>query len=259
MIEPIYGFTIPLFSAHIIVDFLIYPDEAIKRKGLFLSLLKHSILIAIFSYILLGKVNAWAMVLVITLLHATIDFMKVRLSQHLFKAFLFDQGIHVAVIILLTYFVNSNYYFTESSIWYSYFGTRSYALLVFIMGVFLCTHVGGIIVGIAVQPLLAQLEQKGDDLQRKSPDLSEVHARGLRDAGKIIGYLERSLIYLFVLVDQPSAIGFLIAAKSIFRFGEIRERSNRMEAEYIIIGTLLSFLYGLIVSYSVQAILLSLS
>jgi ABC-type proline/glycine betaine transport system permease subunit len=83
-------------------------------------------------------------------------------------------------------------------------------------------------------------------------------ARKLKDGGKIIGYLERSLIYLFVLVDQPSAIGFLIAAKSVFRFGEIRQGTNRMEAEYILIGTLLSFLFGLVVSFSVQKLLLLL-
>ena len=52
-----------------------------------------------------------------------------------------------------------------------------------------------------------------------------------------------------MLVDQPSAIGFLIAAKSVFRFGELRERSNRMEAEYIIIGTMMSFIWGLSVAY----------
>lgn len=62
----------------------------------------------------------------------------------------------------------------------------------------------------------------------------------------MIGQLERALIFVFVLVQQFSAIGFLIAAKSIFRFGELRDRSNRMEAEYIIIGTLISFLWAIV-------------
>ena len=81
------------------------------------------------------------------------------------------------------------------------------------------------------------------------------HARGLKDAEKIIGYPERSLIFLFILVDQPSVVGFLIAAQSVFRFGEIRERNNRMVAKHIIIGTLPSFLYGLAVSSLVKEIL----
>jgi len=33
----------------------------------------------------------------------------------------------------------------------------------------------------------------------------------------------------------------LIAAKSVFRFGDLRESKNRKLTEYILIGTLLSF------------------
>ena len=56
-------------------------------------------------------------------------------------------------------------------------------------------------------------------------------------------------------MDQPSGVGFLIAAKSLLRFGEVREGANRMEAEYIIIGTLASFLFGLIIAYGTRWIL----
>ena len=66
----------------------------------------------------------------------------------------------------------------------------------------------------------------------------------IKEGGKIIGYLERSLIFLFILVDYPAGIGFLIAAKSIFRFGELTSPDRRKQAEYIIIGTLLSILFG---------------
>jgi uncharacterized membrane protein (DUF485 family) len=44
----------------------------------------------------------------------------------------------------------------------------------------------------------------------------------------------------------------LITAKSIFRFGEIKERQNRLEAEYIIIGTLMSFGYAIFIAYATQ-------
>ena len=68
------------------------------------------------------------------------------------------------------------------------------------------------------------------------------------NGGRIIGQLERFLIYLFVLSGQPTGVGFLVAAKSVFRFGELSEHHNRLEAEYITIGTLLSFGWGLGVS-----------
>jgi len=69
------------------------------------------------------------------------------------------------------------------------------------------------------------------------------------------GELERFLIYLFVLSDQLGAVGFLVAAKSIFRFGELRDHANRLEAEYITIGTLLSFAWGLTASVLTRLLL----
>jgi hypothetical protein len=44
----------------------------------------------------------------------------------------------------------------------------------------------------------------------------------------------------------------LITAKSILRFGEIKDRRNRLEAEYIIIGTSMSFGYGMFIAYLTQ-------
>jgi hypothetical protein len=47
----------------------------------------------------------------------------------------------------------------------------------------------------------------------------------------------------------------LIAAKSILRFGEIKDNENRKQAEYIIIGTFASFLYAIVVSLAVRSLL----
>jgi hypothetical protein len=51
------------------------------------------------------------------------------------------------------------------------------------------------------------------------------------------------------------AIGFLLAAKSIFRFGDLKEAKDRKLTEYVLIGTLLSFgialLIGLLVKISI--------
>jgi hypothetical protein len=55
--------------------------------------------------------------------------------------------------------------------------------------------------------------------------------------GRVIGLLERVLIYAFVLSGQFGAIGFTLAAKGFTRFKELE---NRGFAEYVLIGTLLS-------------------
>lgn len=70
---------------------------------------------------------------------------------------------------------------------------------------------------------------------------------GLAKAGLWIGRLERVLILTFVLLNRYEAIGFLIAAKSIFRFGEITRPEHRKVAEYILIGTLISVVIAIFV------------
>ena len=63
-------------------------------------------------------------------------------------------------------------------------------------------------------------------------------------SGKLIGYLERGLILIFVIFSKYEAIGFLIAAKSILRFGEAS--SGTEKSEYVLAGTLLSLAFALL-------------
>lgn len=71
--------------------------------------------------------------------------------------------------------------------------------------------------------------------------------KGLKDGGLWIGYIERFLILTFVLMSYYEGIGFLLAAKSIFRFGELKNEPEIKRAEYILIGTLLSFVLAICV------------
>lgn len=83
----------------------------------------------------------------------------------------------------------------------------------------------------------------------------DVSAQGLPNGGRMIGRLERLLIFLFVLIGAPTAIGFLVTAKSILRFGEIKDRESHRMAEYIIIGTLMSFGFAIVSAYLVRLVL----
>ena len=78
-------------------------------------------------------------------------------------------------------------------------------------------------------------------------ELDKSHFQGLEKAGLWIGRLERILILTFVLLNRYEAIGFLIAAKSIFRFSEIKSSNHRKEAEYILVGTMLSFVTAILI------------
>ncbi len=69
----------------------------------------------------------------------------------------------------------------------------------------------------------------------------------------MVGIVERIIILIFVLQNQYSAIGLLIAAKGIIRFNE-KDRQE-IKTEYLVIGTLLSMgiaiVTGLLIKYSV--------
>ena len=62
-------------------------------------------------------------------------------------------------------------------------------------------------------------------------------------SGELIGWLERGLILLFVILSQYEAIGFLVAAKSILRFNEASKGDEK--SEYVLTGTLLSLAIAL--------------
>lgn len=85
-----------------------------------------------------------------------------------------------------------------------------------------------------------------------TPWLASVSSEGsLKKAGTLIGYLERALILTFVLLEQWEAIGFLLTAKSILRFNDIKGDEQRSLSEYVLLGTLVSFAVSIAVGLTV--------
>ena len=70
----------------------------------------------------------------------------------------------------------------------------------------------------------------------------------LPNAGKLIGIVERLLSFVFVLLGQYEAVGFIIAAKSLLRFAE----GDKAKSEYVLIGTLLSFTMAIFVGVAIK-------
>ena len=73
--------------------------------------------------------------------------------------------------------------------------------------------------------------------------------QGYESAGSVIGYLERSLVYIFLILQLPSMVGFLLTMKAVYRFGDIQgDNNSKMKiSEYFIIGTMTSLLWCLLV------------
>ena len=146
--------------------------------------------------------------------------------------FFTDQFLHFFILILITY-------------WYSSFKLDltdlfSEKKLLFICCLLFVSYVSSII----IPTIISQWNpEKNDKKENKS----------LTKAGKYIGILERLLIFMFIVIGQWAGVGFLLAAKSIFRFGDLTSADDRKLTEYILIGTLLSFglaiLTGLVYSH----------
>ena len=83
-----------------------------------------------------------------------------------------------------------------------------------------------------------------------------MNTTSLQNAGQWIGYLERFLILTFILAGYTEAIGFLLAAKSIFRFGELSKGLEIKNTEYVLIGTLASFTIAIFVGLGLRAFLI---
>jgi len=249
------AFAIPLFAAHVLGDFLFLRKKDEAQGIQIRPLLKHSLMVAVASYLLIGIAGAWLIGTLILLSHALIDYFSARYSKNDLRSFAFDQCAHLLVLLAISAVVSSNSFYQDVSLWARYAGLWFYPLLVIVSGAVLCINAGSLIVSLGVKRFHEQLRVSSSPAGTDLPENEGHRKRGFADGGRVIGCLERALIFLFVMVGQPIAIGFLIAAKSVLRFGEIKEGTNRMEAEYIIIGTLCSFTTGLIVSFLTQAVL----
>ena len=69
------------------------------------------------------------------------------------------------------------------------------------------------------------------------------------NTGRVIGFLERIFVFIFYLLGQYTALGFILAAKGITRFNDFK---NRTFAEYVLIGTLLSTLCAMLMAQVVK-------
>lgn len=65
--------------------------------------------------------------------------------------------------------------------------------------------------------------------------------------GMTIGYAERLIIIIFVILNQYTALGLIIAAKSILRFSnDASDTKIKKESEYVLVGTMLSIVAGIL-------------
>lgn len=230
--------SIKLLIAHTIGDFVLQPKKWVgdkrekKHKSIFLYI---HILIHTFALLALLKFDRsyWLSYTIIPISHYLIDLIKIHIETDDNSSILFviDQIAHLMIISLIVYVYEP--YQVDFSLFYA---TNTLVLVFALISV---TSVASVIMKV----VMSQWEVAGNN-------------ESLENAGKYIGILERLFVFGFIVLNQWQAIGLLIAAKSVFRFGDLTKARDRKLTEYILIGTLLSFgmaiFIGIIYNYSLK-------
>lgn len=235
---------IKLILAHLIGDFVLQPlrwvNDKNERKAKSPTLYLHALIHGLLVYIFIGEPSAWLPALCLMVIHLLIDLMKLYLQTERSKNawFVLDQVLHLMSILViwkLAYpaLADQSYTNTELKIW------------LVATAIVLLTNVSALV----IQMLMRHWSEIIEKFTKNS----------LPNAGKYIGMLERSFILLFILTNHWEAIGFLLAAKSVFRFGDLNEAKEVKLTEYILIGTLISFGIAILTGVVVQEILVTIS
>jgi hypothetical protein len=166
-------------------------------------------------------------ILILALVHSLIDFAKARLGGDGWIAFVVDQAIHLATVILAAIWLTAvPWEAVRAAVIAFLTNTHTYLYLTAYVGVVLG---GGFLVQKVTQSFLKTIE---DTVKAVKP--------GLPKAGQYIGWIERGLVLTFVLTGFNDAVGFLLAVKALTRYPEIKEDTRGHFAEYFLIGTLTS-------------------
>lgn len=202
-------------AAHFIADFTLQPDWLVKRKCAIPFLAWHAFIHAALTYAFFQAWGYWELPLAVFLVHILIDAVKIRCPDTA-AAFAADQAVHLAGLAAIA------------------LGLTAYAGLPAFTGI-------GFPVMVACGGFIATVQGAGffaGKFTKRVLEENKLELDGLIGGGKLIGQLERALIFIFIFTGYPAGIGFLVAAKSILRFEEAKKQKL---AEYVLIGTLLSF------------------
>jgi hypothetical protein len=240
---------ISLLLAHVIADFYWQPTKWVldKREKSFRSkyLYAHVVVVTTLSYLFLAYWTNPLPAILIGLSHGLIDFIKLKFDKNGTAGwFVADQALHLITIIFAAVILTSNLSVETANLKLWMQSPRTLSIL---SGVLLCLSPVSFLVGILTKPWR-------EELDKLAPHADD----NLANAGRWIGMSERILIFVFVLMSQFSAIGFLIAAKSLLRYndkgvgGEIPSAYISKKSEYILVGTLLSYTCAIGVALAIK-------
>jgi hypothetical protein len=228
--------------AHLVGDFLLQSRAMVRHKQrlkarswmLYLHCAIHGLLVYLFA----PGWNLWIVPLLVMLTHFAIDLWKLNQSDKVVY-FIIDQAAHlITLFVLWSLFIAPAGWIPAN--WTSVMHSQAAWAIA----------AGYLMVTFPLSLLMASATQRW---RREAEEQTMRTSASLNEAGKWIGIFERVLVFTFVITSHFEGIGFLIAAKSILRFNDIKGTEARKEAEYILIGTLMSFSLSILIGLFVRS------
>lgn len=220
-----------LVLAHLVADFVLQTNKICKDKAAKSWRSRyhygHAMVVFGLSWLVTWDLGFWWCALAIGVTHFGVDMWKSYRDEKV-SWFVLDQLLHLAVLCGVAYIWTLRHEWTlPLGIEPGYVAAAVAALV--------CWKPANIFIKLM--------------LKHYSVNMPADNASGF-NAGALIGTIERWLILIFVCLQRYDALGLLIAAKSIIRFGD----KETAKTEYVLAGTLLSIFIAVLAGLLVKGI-----
>ncbi|CAD5272664.1 conserved membrane hypothetical protein [Alteromonas sp. 38] len=256
---------IGLLVAHLLGDFYFQPTRWVESRNtkhlqspaLYLHALMHGVLALITLFAVsvfttkeagMADIDIAALLMVaggVLISHFVIDAIK-SYAGSTTLAFAVDQAAHIGVIVILWAMLTN-----QVGALFKQLLLVNHQHLALLLAYLIILKPTSIFIKQLLSPWSKELDEHAKP-KTTSPLVQLPIQNTLAMAGQRIGYLERLLILTFVLLNQFAAIGFLLAAKSIFRFGDLTKSEDKKLTEYVLLGTLTSVVITLAVGLTAR-------
>ena len=237
-----------LIIAHLLADFTFQSTRLAKNKAkqfkyLVIHSLIYAIVLAVPMFLFVGLKRGIFLYLCIVVSHFFIDTIRQWIEKKVlgrgfrFFLFIFDQILHILIIIFVTHLLKldmkTNAIFAYCQTWIYFEVLILYALTFTIIWEPTAVFVKKLFMYI--------LDEHGDKEEEEDPKI-----------GRMIGKLERLIISILILCNQIGAIGFVLTAKSIARYKQLEDKAF---AEKYLVGTLASTVISFVVAMFLKSII----
>lgn len=220
-----------LLLAHLVADFVLQTFKSCKQKrdkkwGSAFHYC-HAVIVFVLAWLVSWSCEFWWFALVIGVTHFAIDMWKSYREDNV-TWFTVDQLLHIGVLAGVAWM------WGLTNDWCMPFEIPA-KFVALAIAVLVCWKPANIFIKLM--------------LKHYSVNMPEEKSSGF-NAGALIGDIERWLILVFVLLQRYEAIGLLIAAKSIIRFGD----KETTKTEYVLAGTLMSIFIAVLAGVMVTMV-----